>query len=142
MSPSETAKLPLVDIILRVPLSFKQAFSSVLEDARKYLSPVLSVGELLNQRMCEGAILYNNQENLEQSGLSKGSLISCVGMIERIQPFTFVNGGRLTRTNQTNSCKLVLVRDLDNSCLVWGYIVQLCWHFISMYVLRIQCLYR
>ena len=135
VSPLEASELPLVDIILKVPLSLKQGFDSILEDVRKNISPVLSVSEVLERKICYSGIYHSTEEHIEQSRLLKGSLISFIGVIERIEPFPFINGGFSTSNHHESFSKMLLVRDVNSSSLVWEFIVNVCFHFEnSMYI--------
>ena len=142
VSPPEASELPLVDVILKVPLSLKEGFDSILEDARKSISPVLSVSEVLERKKCYSGIYHSSQEHREQSTLLKGSLISFIGVIERIQSFPFTNSGFSTRDHQESFSKMIIVRDVNSSSLVWKFIINVRFHSVFKYALRIQCIYR
>ena len=134
MSPPEGSELPLVDIILKVPLSLNQGFDSILEDARKNISPVLSVSEVLEQKICYSGIYYSTQEHIEQSRLLKGSLISFIGVIEGIQSFPFTNDDFSTRNHHENFFKMLIMRDINSSSLVWEFIITVYFHlFLNMH---------
>lgn len=103
------SSLSFVDVVLKLPLTFQTEFSSCLKDARAYLSPVLSVEEVLDHGK-----LSKNGEHLKHSGLLEGSLLSCHGKVESFDLKQTLHLSEVPYVAAKGSIFLVL-KDLNDS---------------------------
>ncbi|KAI5063384.1 hypothetical protein GOP47_0021931 [Adiantum capillus-veneris] len=111
------SSLPLVNAILKLPLTFQSEFSSCLKDARALLSCILSIREVIKH----GKSLIH-RENVNGTRVLKGALLSFYGTIGTsvtgkvfsLRTFysSFGEGGKRFRTfsiQDLNSCESIMV---------------------------------